>query len=151
MFRYYLTQRPAAPGAVPSGAVNVHSYGANGAEFEALRGHRVWGYVEYERELAPAEVDSYELTPGPCPVYYPINEDMARRAHEMMSFRDYHLGSKTYEYTRLVEMPLYSRPGRRPVSMPCTMRRSTGCWIPSPAGWLTTSTMGAGSGVCAPP
>lgn len=36
-------------------------------------------------------------------MYYPINESTARRAHEMMSFRDYTEGSKTAEYKRMVD------------------------------------------------
>ena len=36
------------------------------------------------------------------PVYYPINEDIARTAHEMMSFRDYPEGSQTREYRSYV-------------------------------------------------
>lgn len=35
--------------------------------------------------------------------YYQINENMARRAHEMMSFSDYKEGSKTSEYRQLVD------------------------------------------------
>lgn len=35
--------------------------------------------------------------------YYPIDEETARRAHEMMSFRDYVSGSKTTEYRRMVD------------------------------------------------
>lgn len=35
--------------------------------------------------------------------YYEINEDMARRAKEMMSFSDYIPGSKTAEYKRMVD------------------------------------------------
>lgn len=35
--------------------------------------------------------------------YYPINEDTARRAKEMMSFHDYILGSMTAEYKRMVD------------------------------------------------
>lgn len=43
-------------------------------------------------------------TPATSPVkYYPINEDAARRAQEMMSFRDYVPGSKTAEYRRMVD------------------------------------------------
>lgn len=102
MYRYYLTKRPPAPGAIPGGAANVHSYGMNGTEFDSIRG-RVWGFAEYEQELDPAQVDAYELTPGPVPVYFPINEDAARRSHEMMSFSDYKKGSKTDEYQRMVD------------------------------------------------
>lgn len=36
-------------------------------------------------------------------MYYPINEDTARRAKEMMSFSDYIPGSKTAEYRRMVD------------------------------------------------
>lgn len=36
-------------------------------------------------------------------MYYPINEETARRAKEMMSFSDYIPGSKTTEYRRMVD------------------------------------------------
>lgn len=36
-------------------------------------------------------------------MYYPIDETTARRAHEMMSFRDYQPGSATAEYRALVD------------------------------------------------
>ena len=36
-------------------------------------------------------------------IYYPIDEKSARIAHEMMSMRDYHEGSKTEEYRRYVD------------------------------------------------
>lgn len=36
-------------------------------------------------------------------IYYPINEDMAKRAHDMMSFREYKTGSLTAEYKRYVD------------------------------------------------
>ena len=35
--------------------------------------------------------------------YYPINEEMARQAHEMMSFRDYPEGRLTREYQSYVD------------------------------------------------
>lgn len=102
MYRYYMTKRPPAPGAAPRTPAQVWTYGANGVEFDRLG--RVWGYVEYEQELTPQEVADYELTPGgTTPPYYPIHEDMARRAHEMMSFSDYRTGSKTEEYHRMVD------------------------------------------------
>ena len=37
------------------------------------------------------------------PKYYPINETTARRAHDMMSMRDYAEGSKTAEYKTMVD------------------------------------------------
>lgn len=36
-------------------------------------------------------------------IYYPINEATARQAHNMMSFSDYVAGSKTAEYTAMVD------------------------------------------------
>ena len=36
-------------------------------------------------------------------MYYPIDETTARRAHEMMSMRDYTPGSTTAEYRRMVD------------------------------------------------
>lgn len=37
------------------------------------------------------------------PNYYPINEELARRAHEAMSMRDYRPGEKTADYRRMVD------------------------------------------------
>lgn len=36
-------------------------------------------------------------------IYYPINEELAKTAHNMMSFRDYQTGSLTTEYRRYVD------------------------------------------------
>ena len=36
--------------------------------------------------------------------YYEINEEMARQAHDMMSFSDYRTGSKTAEYRQMVDL-----------------------------------------------
>lgn len=48
--------------------------------------------------------DTTNTTPATSPVkYYPIDENTARRAQEMMSFRDYVPGSKTAEYRRMVD------------------------------------------------
>ena len=47
--------------------------------------------------------------------YYPINEDLARRAKEMNSFYDYVPGSATAEYQRMVDEAAeiaYSKIGR---------------------------------------
>lgn len=40
---------------------------------------------------------------APCPKYYPIDESMARRAHEMMSMRDYPENRATNEYRAAVD------------------------------------------------
>ena len=36
-------------------------------------------------------------------IYYPINEDLAKQAHDMMSFWEYKTGSLTAEYKRYVD------------------------------------------------
>ena len=68
---------------------------------------------------------------APAVKYYPIDEETARRAHEMMSMRDYPAGRATNEYRASVDKarPLCTaRPGisgRRPPGCPrrsCTVR-----------------------------
>jgi hypothetical protein len=59
-YRYLCTQRPPAPGAVPSGAVKVdHNEGV----FKDAKGRirRFWGAVEYDHELSAKEACDYEL------------------------------------------------------------------------------------------
>ena len=60
MYRYYLTMRPPAPGAVPRGAVNVdyNEFTATDAGGHVLH---ILGAVEYDRELTPKEICDYEL------------------------------------------------------------------------------------------
>lgn len=100
MYRYYTTklnqygimEYPPLP--IPD---TVGHYGQNGIAFEGICGH-FYGFVEYEKELPASDVANFDLVPGPSPSYYPIDEETARRAHEMMSFRDYQKGSKTWQY-----------------------------------------------------
>lgn len=66
--RYYTTQRPASPGAVPKdGLVETvwFQFKTHVVEIDKM----AWGYVEYDRELSDKEVEDYELTPD-TPVYY---------------------------------------------------------------------------------
>jgi hypothetical protein len=53
-FRYYLTQRPPGPGAIPKNAVNVVAYDD--------KSNGTWGYVEYDNPLTEQEKNNYELT-----------------------------------------------------------------------------------------
>lgn len=107
MFRYYLTKRPAVPGAVPGKPAATHNYGANGTSFDSLG--TVWGYVEYEEELTPEQVKDYELTPGGQPPrYYSISESTARSAKNAYSFFDYVEGSATAGYRSQVDDAAYT-------------------------------------------
>ncbi len=54
-YRYYTTQRPPGPGAVPAGAKYVESYDSK------IKG--AWGYVDYDKPLTPKQISDYELKP----------------------------------------------------------------------------------------
>jgi len=64
--RYYSTQRPVTPGSFPKPEGNkvleIHNY--DGKTYCEDLGQEVWGYVEYERPLAPEQAANYELTPA---------------------------------------------------------------------------------------
>lgn len=105
MYRYYITRK------TPEGVMEyptttapnvIENYGENGSQFEGFE-ERFWGYVEFEQELTVQDLDGCGLVPGPSPAYHPINENMARRAKEMMSFRDYVAGSATRDYRLQVD------------------------------------------------
>jgi hypothetical protein len=60
MYRYWLTLRPAMPGAIPTkGLERVVNYATR--TYEGCIGRNVWGYVEYSRQLSDADVDDYDL------------------------------------------------------------------------------------------
>lgn len=64
-YRYYSTHRPVAPGTFPKPHGNkvilIYNRDQKGHEdFECLD---YWGYIEYEKELSPEDISSYELTP----------------------------------------------------------------------------------------
>ena len=59
-YRYYTTQRPPAPGAIPMRPrpKRVRDFGRR----ETTRhGFPAWGYVEYDEPLPDEQVDAYEL------------------------------------------------------------------------------------------
>ena len=105
MYRYYITRKtPEGVMEYPTTAAPnvIEKYGQNGSQFEGFK-ERFWGYVEFEQELPGQDLDAYGLVAGPSPVYHPINENMARRAKEMMSFSDYVPGSATWDYRLQVD------------------------------------------------
>ena len=58
LYRYYLTQRPPAPGAIPRGSKNTVSFDTK----QEVDGLEVWGYVEYDKPLTEQQISDYELT-----------------------------------------------------------------------------------------
>jgi len=60
MIRYYLTQRPPAPGTFPGKPVNLKSFDKR-THVEEI-GRPAWGWVEYEWPLTIKEAEDYELT-----------------------------------------------------------------------------------------
>ena len=95
MYRYYITtaEMPAEL-ELPTLAL-TESYGKNGAAFH---GHTFYGYREFTEALPDDTVEALALVAGPSPTYHRIDEASARTAHNMMSFRDYPEGQKTWEY-----------------------------------------------------
>lgn len=57
--RYYLTQRPPAPGTFPGKPVEIKAFDSKGYVGEI--GCRAWGWVEYKEPLSQEQVDDYEL------------------------------------------------------------------------------------------
>ena len=57
--RYYLTQRPPMPGAIPRGAIAVAEY--DGREFVREINRAAYGWAEYDHPLTKREIEDYEL------------------------------------------------------------------------------------------
>ena len=105
MYRYYIANQNgngelSYPDTIS--ATDLYLYGQNGVKFDCV-GRTIFGYFESPEELDQRQIASYGLIEGPVPTYYPINEELARRAKEMMSFYDYKQGSKTAAYRRDVD------------------------------------------------
>lgn len=67
MWRYYSTERPLTPGAIPRQreAVEVVNYDEQRRlvwmDDDSADQVRAWGYAEYRERLTPKEVEQYEL------------------------------------------------------------------------------------------
>lgn len=59
--RYYLTNRPPAPDAIPAGARAVADY--DEPTYINSIGKTAHGWAEYDRTLADQEINDYELIP----------------------------------------------------------------------------------------
>lgn len=63
-FRYYCIMRPPMPGGLPHpGLLEVEAFAERRYVPEIDR--MAWGWADYVRELAPAEVSEYELIAQP--------------------------------------------------------------------------------------
>ncbi|MGI6497980.1 MAG: hypothetical protein ACOX0U_04045 [Oscillospiraceae bacterium] len=60
MNRYYLTQRPPAPGTFPGKPANIKTYDERKYVSEIER--QAWGWVEYQEPLTEKQTEDYELT-----------------------------------------------------------------------------------------
>jgi len=60
MTRYYLTQRPPAPGTFPGKPIALEAFDQK--SFVEEIGRPAWGWVEYEAPLTPKQAANYELT-----------------------------------------------------------------------------------------
>ena len=60
-YRYYLTQRPPTPGAVPESR-RVRAVEDFGRKRYVQRIGEAYGYVEYDQPLTQIQIHSYELT-----------------------------------------------------------------------------------------
>lgn len=60
MNRYYLTQRPPAPGTFPGKPHGMEAYDAKRYIDEI--GRSAWGWVEYQEPLSEGQISDYELT-----------------------------------------------------------------------------------------
>lgn len=58
-YRYYCLCRPAGPGAVPRGLINLKNY--DDKQFVPEIEKEAWGWVEYEKPLTDKEIRDYEL------------------------------------------------------------------------------------------
>lgn len=60
-YRYYLTQRPPAPGAVPESR-RIRAVEDFGGKRYVQRIGEAYGWVEYDQPLTQIQIHSYELT-----------------------------------------------------------------------------------------
>jgi len=59
MFKYFYRLRPPGPGCQPRGFIEVKEEDIN-------QGQHYWGWVTYDRELSPAEINNYDLEVSQC-------------------------------------------------------------------------------------
>lgn len=85
MYRYYLTQRPPSPGAIPKGAKNVVSFDSR--QYVDDVGKEAWGYAEYPSHLSQININDYEL------VEHPYNNELYKKETE--GYEEYYGYKKT--------------------------------------------------------
>lgn len=98
MNRYYLTQRPPAPGTFPGKPVNMKAFDSR--EHVEEIGRPAWGWVEYEKPLTEKQIADYELTEAKkTPVSLELTEKetafLAEFATKQYEGADDNLGTRT--------------------------------------------------------
>ena len=65
MHRYYTTQRPLAPGAIPRLRIPVDFEAWPERQYVPEIDRIAWGWVEYRETLTPEEISDFELVSEP--------------------------------------------------------------------------------------
>ena len=109
MERYYLTQRPPAPGTFPGKPVNMEAYDQK-TYIEEI-GRQAWGWIEYREPLTEKQADEYELTRAMKP-YYNMEQETRNIILELKKkCGDLNLGNISFQYyptmTRMEETEFY--------------------------------------------
>lgn len=88
-YRYYVTQRPPEPGAVPEDDKVIDSE-CYDQRILINRAGEAWGWVEYDHPLTPRQISDYELTEETFPFEITFDDGTTGRvyttdeiAHEM--------------------------------------------------------------------
>lgn len=65
MYRYYCIMRPPMIGAIPYGALLLRARAFEERQYVPEIDRMAWGWLEFDKELTPAEVAEYELVMHP--------------------------------------------------------------------------------------
>lgn len=85
--RYYSTQRPLEPGCCPrAGVQDVHNFDKK--TFCKEIGREAWGYIDYNRELTPEEVEDYELTLGGLKTFWCVTSYFGNNGNIVSNITD---------------------------------------------------------------
>lgn len=77
--RYYSTQRPFGPGTFPrqDGTETITNF--DGPTYCEEISREAWGYIDYQRPLAPGEAERWELTPAGLKMFWCVTSSFDDR------------------------------------------------------------------------